>query len=128
MYHDPGMTGEYAGADLSEAGSGAGGFADAIRTGAIKQGFVDADDRVGYMVGLSDPSSTHMLAGKFAQSLGDFSGFRGFFLESVYQSMIGRKSLDEFTPRYQDSTSMLNPATQMWQYQFGDVSIVRDLS
>jgi hypothetical protein len=126
-YHTPG---EYAPREVQEyAGDGANhdqesGLSRSVEMGTVKKLFGDDQNKTGYMIGLQDPSSLNSLASRFADSLGDLSGFRGFSLQTTYEKMAGKNLPDKYTPYAQDSSQMYSPAEQMWQYNLGDITVV----
>lgn len=62
------------------------------------------------------------LSTKFFEQATEIAGFRGFMMRTIAQGLSGKKSFDEFTPRYDTSSKLYNPAYKLWGYSAGDIT------
>lgn len=74
-------------------------------------------------IGLQSENSGYSASNKFARSIHDFMGFRGFAYETMKSAITGLKTPDEFTPYAQSASEFYNTSQQMWAYQAGDVGL-----
>lgn len=118
VYHTPGEENEVETTDHRF------GLSAGLDNGSIKKFFDKRESMEGFMVSLHDPTSLTSLSSRFADSLADLAGFRGFALQTAYQKVSGQALPDEFVPYAQDASQMYNASELMWQYNLGDISVV----
>jgi len=119
-YHVPGETageGDGVGYDMGI------GLEQSLSDGESRA-MIAGDGSTGYIMGLEDPASLNSMASRFADTLSDLSGFRGFTTKTLYSRGSGKSLPDDYTPYAQDASQMYSPAEQMWQYNLGDITVV----